>query len=199
MASATKFISALKLGWSRFIVGEYSTTLPVLADSQRGVLQMDAGARVLVAGKQNRVITVAPTVTAGAYTANWVLGGKMTFANALRLPSLSGTLKSLQVNSKSGASLGTVTFWMFNADPASSTVANGGALAIHANDFDKLIGAYDLGALKAGGTPKIALLDNIGKAIQAAGTSLYGVMTVSGTPSPGSTADISASIGIEQD
>ena len=41
-----------------------------------------------------------PTVTAGAYTANWVLGGKLTFANALRLPALSGTLRSIRVNSK---------------------------------------------------------------------------------------------------
>lgn len=194
----SKWTKAGGEGWLKYFVGEYLSTPPVLATGERNMVQMDAAGRLMMAGKLHKLISVAPTVTAGAYTANWVLGGKMTFANALRAPSLSGVLKSIHVNTKSGAALGTVSFYLFKADPSASTVADGAAISVHANDFDKLIGIYALGAV-AGVGAKIALLDNIGKAIEAASTSLYGVMTVSGTPTPGSTADIKASLGIEQD
>jgi len=198
MSSATKFLTYLKTGFNRFIALEFSATLPVMNDGERAAAQCDAGGRLLVGGKLHQVVSVAPVVVAGAYTANWVMGGKMTFANALRAPTLSGALRSILVNSKSGAALGTVSFYLFKADPAASTVADGAAISVAAADFDKLIGIYDLGAVKGVGA-KLALLDNIGKAIQAASTSLYGVMTVSGTPSPGSTSDIKVSLGIEQD
>lgn len=125
---------------------------------------------------------------------------RLTFANALRADILSGKLTSIHVNCKSAAVLANLKLGLFKADPAASTFTDNEDPALHANDFDKLIGVFALGAVSgAMGTPVIAQLDNINKAIQAAGTSLYGVLVTSGTPTLGSTSDIKVAIGIEQD
>lgn len=201
--SATKFASYLTGGWHKFLVGEYSATPPVLADGERGLLQMNAAGDAKVAGylaTPHQVVKVVPTVTAGAYGANQVIGGKLTFASMLRAGVLTGKLQSIHVACKSAAVLATLKLGVFDADPSASTFTDNEDPALHANDFAKLIGVYTLGAVSAAmGTPIVAQLDNINKAIKASTTSLFGVLVTSGTPTLGSTSDISVALGVAQD
>ena len=201
MSSATKFATYLKGGWNKFFVGEYSTTLPVLADAERAVAQMDAGGRLLVGGKLHRQVTVAQVTTAGAYGAGDGIGGKITIANAVRLPALSGLLKSIEANFKSDNITATVKVAIFKADPAASTFADNDPPSLHANDLMKLIGEYTLGAQMTDlGANSIFLVDNINKVIQLAGTSLYAVAWfATGTPTLGTIGDCEITFGIEQD
>lgn len=201
MSSATKFATYLKGGWHKFWSGEYSTTLPVLADGERAIAQVDSGGRLLVGGKLHRQVTVAQVTSAAAYGAGDGIGGKITVANAVRLPALSGLLKSIQANFKSDNITATVKVAIFKADPAASTFADNEAPSLHANDLMKLIGEYTLGAQMTDlGANSIFLVDNINKPFQLAGTSLYAVAWfATGTPTLGTTSDCEITFGIEQD
>ncbi|MCX7360936.1 MAG: hypothetical protein NTV97_03505 [Alphaproteobacteria bacterium] len=198
--SATKFVNYLKAGFARVLALEYSTTLPVVADGERAVAQGDAGGRLMVSGKLHREITVVPVVSTAQYATGDHVGGKITFANALRLPALSGKLMSITVNCKT-VQTNTLMLALFKADPSGTTFTDNAAAAIDAADFAKLIGIFTLGAANSKmGTHTTFLLDNINKAIQAAGSTLYAALiNTTGTPTLGSVSDISVSIGIEQD
>lgn len=198
--SATKIVSYLKYGWDKFIVGEYSAALPVMADGERAMAQVDAGGRLRVEGKLHRAVSVVPVVDTAQYAANDQMGGKLTFANALRLPSLSGRLMSIDVQCKS-VQTNTLKLALFNADPAASTFTNNAQPSIHASDAAKLIGVFTLGAAATltGSTHTSFQLDNINKAIQAAGTTLYGALISSaGTPTL-AVGDLTVTIGVDQD
>jgi len=124
MSSATKFATYLKGGWHKFWSGEYSTTLPVLADGERAIAQVDAGGRLKVDGRKHKLITVAPVTNAAAYGAGDGIGGLLTIANAVRLPALSGVLKSISANFKSDNITATVRIALFKANPSASTFAS---------------------------------------------------------------------------
>jgi hypothetical protein len=201
MASATKFINNLKRGWFNVLVGEYSSVLPAMNDGERAVAQMDGGGRLLVGGKLHREIVVAPVGSVSpAYSIGDHMGGKLTFANALRQPTLSGRLTSIAVNCKT-VQTNTLLLALFKADPAATTFTDNAAAAIAAGDFDKLIEIFTLGAPTSKmGTHTSFTLDNINRSIQAAGTSLYGALiNAVGTPTLGSTGDLSVALGLEQD
>lgn len=199
--SATKFINAIKGGWTRFTVGEYSTTLPVLADGNRAMRQVDAGGRSLVAGKRHRVITVPLVTTAGAYGAGDCIGGKITVADAVRLPDLSGVLKSINVTFKSDNITATLKVALFKGNPAASTLTDNEVPAVHANDLMKHIGSYALGAQYTDlGAHSSFQLDGINKPFQLAGADLYAALYLAtGTPTLGTTSDAEIAFGIEQD
>ena len=201
MSSATKFATYLKGGWHKFWSGEYSTTLPVLADGERAIAQVDAGGRLKVDGRKHKLITVAPVTNAAAYGAGDGIGGLLTIANAVRLPALSGVLKSISANFKSDNITATVRIALFKANPSASTFANNEAPSLHADDLMKHIGSYTLGAQYTNlGAHSSFLLDNINKVIELAGTSLYAVAYfATGTPTLGTTSDCEITFGIEQD
>lgn len=200
---ATKFANYLKAGFEKSFVGEYNAVGPTLGEGERAVARMTAAGDLMVAGylaTPHQVVKVVPTVTAGAYGANQVIGGKLTFAAMLRAGVLTGKLQSIHVTCKSAAVLATLKVAIFDADPSASTFTDNEDPALHANDASKLVGIYTLGALSAAmGTPVIAQLDNINKAIKAGTTSLYAVLVTSGTPTLGSTSDISVALGVAQD
>lgn len=199
--SATKIASYLKAGWDKFFAGEYSATLPVMSDGERAVAQMDAGGRLRVAGKKHKLVTVALTTTAGAYEAGDCVGGKIAIAGAVRLPDLSGVLKSISVNFKSDNITATFKVALFKADPAASTLADAAAPSVHANDLMKHIGEYALGAQYTDlGAHSSFLLDGINKPIELAGTTLYAALFLAtGTPTLGTTSDAEITFAFEQD
>lgn len=144
-------------------------------------------------------VAVSPTVTASAYTAGDVLGGKMTFASLLRSGVNSGVLQSITVISKAVQTTNIVVH-LFKADPSNSTWTDKAAPSINSADLPNYIGAYTLAnASSVLGTETIWTLDGIGKAIQASGTSLYAVATVVSTPTPASTSDFTFRLAVLQD
>ncbi|EGF93108.1 hypothetical protein ABI_15480 [Asticcacaulis biprosthecium C19] len=137
--------------------------------------------------------TVAPPVTAGAYAAGEVVGGKLTFT-AVMGALFSGVIQSIRVNAKTVQSTG-LKLYLFRDDPTSSTFTNNEAPVIHANDFAKLIGVFTLGAPDSGmGVHTIWELQNIGRAVAAVTSNLYGVLICTGTPTLGSVSDISVTV-----
>jgi hypothetical protein len=164
-------------------------TMPALVASTANIGQ--------VGGKTAKV-SVSPTVTASAYATGNVVGGKITFSNAL-LTAGSGVLESIWLKIKT---VQTATFQLslFDSNPTNSTWTDKAAPAINVADLPFLIGTYALSTpLSVLGTETIYTLDAIGHAINAGATTLYGILTVTGTPTFGSTSDISVALGILQD
>lgn len=136
-------------------------------------------------------VSVTPTVTsASAYAAGNEVGGLLTFANAFRSVSLSGVVQSLHLQSKSVQTAG-FKLYLFRSNPTATTWADKTTPAINATDIPNLIGVYTLANPDSGlGTVTIYNTDGIGKSVQAATTTLYGVLVTTGTPTFTSTTDL---------
>jgi hypothetical protein len=149
-------------------------------------------------------IAVTPTVTASAYTAGNVLGGIITFPNALlAAPAASPTkwsavLESINVKFKGAAVTGEIDVAVFTASP-SGTYTDKTAPTFNTADAAKLVGIYSLPTpMSTLGTMTCYNLDGIGAVIDGASTSLYAVVTVKGTPTPASTSDVIVELGVLQ-
>jgi hypothetical protein len=148
--------------------------------------------------------TVVSPATPGAnstvaYTAGYVLGGLLTFANAVD-NSLSGILQSMTVVLKDVQTTG-LKLTLFSANPTLSTFTDHAAPVINAADVAKVLGTFTLGAADSTlGTYTSYMLNAIGKSLTLPGTTLYGVLTVVNTPTLATTADIAlVQVGVAQD
>lgn len=164
-------------------------TLPALAAGTNAIGQ--------VGGKTAKV-AVSPTVTASAYTTGNIVGGKITFSNAL-LTAGSGILESISVKSKT-TQTASFALAIFDSNPSNSTWTDKTAPAINAADLPFLVGIYSLSVSPISlGTGSVYNLNGIGQALNAGATTLYGILIVTGTPTFGSTSDITVTLGLLQD
>jgi hypothetical protein len=149
-------------------------------------------------------VIVTPTITAGAYTANDIVGGKLTIANAARKSGGSGIIQSITVIDKghkttvpSGVELG---FYFFSADVAGA-YADNDAEAISAVDSLLNIGYAIVLAdsYKTMTNYCIATVTNIGLPFLCATTSLYCIVRTPGAVTYASTSDLQFRFGILRD
>lgn len=145
-------------------------------------------------------VSVTPTVTAGTYAANVVMGGVMTFTSPLPATApFAGILESITLKFK--ASVQTVTFnvAIFSAAP-SGTFTNGVTAAIASGDSALLLGIYQLVQNNSSlGTHTIYTLDGIAKALNGSTANLFVVVVPSATTAAlASTSDMIVSLGILQ-
>ena len=143
--------------------------------------------------------TAAPTVTASAaYTTGQVVGGLLTFANAV--DGTSGIINSIRLSCKSVVT-GNMKLYLFHTNPSSSTFTDKTAPSINVADVPSLSDVFYLTTADSGlGTHTLYSYDNVGKRfVLPSGTSLYGVLVTSGTPTFGSTSDITVSLNIKKD
>lgn len=84
-------------------------------------------------------VSSTPTVTASAYTANQCLGGFNSITVAAN-NAQSGLVTNFQVWSKTGLTP-TITVYLFEANPSSSTCTDHGTFTLNAADISKIIGA----------------------------------------------------------
>jgi hypothetical protein len=145
-------------------------------------------------------VTVTPTVTASnSYGTNYVVGGLLTFANALTATG-SGIIQSVSVTCKKVETSGfTLTF--FKSNPSNTTWTDAAAAAINASDVSALKTTVPLTASSVLGTCTILSADGLGIAASPGATSVYAVLTsnASLTNQFGSTSDITVTITILQD
>lgn len=142
-------------------------------------------------------IAVTPAVSAAAYTAGNVVGGKLRFQNVFG-PAFSGTLTDILVKSKSVQTT-LYKLYLFSQDPSNSTWTDKAAPAINALDLPYLLGAFTVGASDSGlGTETSNQLAAIGAAIRSVNQDLYGVMVCVSTPTFGTTSDITVSVRVRQ-
>ena len=145
-------------------------------------------------------VQVTPTVTsASAYAANNVVGGLLTFANAVQSTVLSGVITSVSVAVKSTQTAG-FKLYLFSASPA-GTFTNKTAGAIATADASLLLDVITLGAADSGLGSNVTIYntDAISRSVVLAGTSLYGVLITTGTPTFTTTTDVVVTVSILKD
>jgi hypothetical protein len=135
--------------------------------------------------------TNTPTITAGAYTSGFSLGGLITLTGVTRLAAGSGVINSITITDKAKAN-NAIDVIFFIANPTSTTFTDHAALTINAAD---LINAKYVNipttAYTTLATNSIATVAGIGLPIKlAAGTSLYAALVARGTTAYASTSDL---------
>jgi hypothetical protein len=123
-------------------------------------------------------VAVVPTVTNGAYSANDIVGGLLTFANVARVADEAFVITGLQIVCKA-AVLPSYTLMLFNADPSSTTKTDNAAYSLAVADAFKLIAAIPLGiGWTDHGTPNSIRADNLGIVAKpvSGGRDIYGLL-----------------------
>jgi hypothetical protein len=171
-----------------------------------GQAAMAASLPVVVASDQSAVpvvgktvaVSQTPAITAGAYSAKDAVGGLLTFANAARTSGGAITIQQITITdlSTQAANLVLVLFdRTFTAtadnapfDPSDADMANAIAMIpILTSDY------------QAFADNCMATVRGVGAAMVLSGTSLFGQLMCTGTPTYGSTADLTVRLGIYQD
>ena len=152
-------------------------------------------------GGNTKLVSVTPTVTAGAYHANDVLGGIQTLTNALRVSAGTAVLQSVTVRDLAAQNV-VLQIFFFNANPATGTYTDNGAFDLDDTDSGLCIGKVTISA-----SDYISLVDNsvatitnCGLPLKATtGTSLYAIIRTTGTPTYASTSDLKITFGLLRD
>ncbi len=150
-------------------------------------------------GGESIAISQTPTVTAGAYSANDVVGGLLTFANAGRVASGSGVIKSVVILDDAGQDAAT-ELWLF--DRTFTPIADNGAWDPSQADLRFLIAVISTadGSWFAAGTESAARVEvSQSYNLAAAGTSLFGQLVTRGTPTYSATDDVTVIVQLLQD
>jgi hypothetical protein len=151
-------------------------------------------------GGKTKVIDVVVPDTTDAYVENDVVGGKLTFANAV---SVAGTavIHSLHVTDLDTGGFD-AQLVLFSADPTASTLTDNGQLVIAAADLPNVIAVISLVASEFVGFAEqeaFCTRSNLGIAIQLAGTSLYAVLVATAARDSDVANSIRLKLGLLQD
>ncbi len=152
---------------------------------------VSATAPIPVAG-QYFDVTVAPTVTAGAYSAGDIMGALLTFSNVARAADEEIVITGVQVACKAAVAPA-LTLVLFNADPSSTTKTDNAAYSLNAADVFKVIAAIPLAPyIYDHGTPNTWNVDGLGIVASpvSAGRDIYGLLIDATGVTLTSTSDI---------
>lgn len=142
-------------------------------------------------------VTSAQTVTASsAYVTGNVVGGNITFTNAVPIASGGGIIQTVVVRGKAGQA---VPYDIFLFDSAPSTQTDKTAVALTTGDLAACIGTISVSGMVLGAatTNGIITSTGLGQAFKlGSGTTLYAVLVARGTPTYASTSDVSLDLVI---
>lgn len=133
------------------------------------------------------------TADTNIYASGDLIGGKLTFTNALLRSGGTGTLKTLVLvdQAKQAAAVDLI---LFNADPDGTTFTDNVALDIADADMAKIVGAVSIPAANyfAFSDNNVAVVKDIGLVVKAASGSstLYGALVSRGTPTYAAATDL---------
>lgn len=138
--------------------------------------------------------TAAQTVTASsAYTSGDAVGGKISLTGVRS----NGSIQRVVLRDEAGATNveTNYTLYLFDADPSAATITNKTTF-VFSTDLAKCIAAIDIAGSKVDATGGIYDMQNmdIDFVLASSGTTLYGALVVTGTPTFGSTSDISLDV-----
>lgn len=160
---------------------------------------------------ETREISVTPTVDTNAYQSGDVIGGVMTFTNALRSYTRAGKVVAATLFDKTASSgLAACNLWLFNDNPSASTTTDQSAFNLADADITKLAGvvAFTSDHVFDGGTGNqvlyqaglyVPLTGQAPTNTNTSDTSIYGVLVSGGTPTFGAATDLIVRLTIEQD
>jgi len=160
---------------------------------------------------ETREVTVTPVVDTNAYASGDVIGGVMTFENALRSYTRAGKVVAATLFDKTASSgLAACNLWLFNANPSASTTTDNAAFNLADADVTKLAGIIPFTSdhVYDGGTGN-QVLYNAGLYVPVTGqaptntntddTDIYGVLVAGGAVTFAAASDLIARLAIEQD
>lgn len=142
------------------------------------------------------IISQTPTVTAGAYSANDVVGGLLTFASAVRSTAGYAKLQTVILIDKAFTK-NVLELWLFDSDP---TVAADNAAQTYTDaNLAKCVGVIPIAAANyyQAADNQIAIVQNTNLIFTCAATSLFGQLKCTGTPTYASTSDLTVKLAIE--
>lgn len=155
---------------------------------------MTAKVGVVMFGKS---ISQTPVVTAGAYSANDVVGGLLTFEGASRDHDEGGVIKDVIILDDAGQDAA-LELWLFKE--TFTAIADNAAWAPSEADLRNLVAVISTsdGTWYAAGTPSVSRIE-VSQRYDLTGTSLFGQLVTRGTPTYAATDDVTVIIGLLQD
>lgn len=141
-------------------------------------------------------ISVTPTITAGAYHAKDAVGGLLTFANAVRVSAGKSILNTVTIIDNDDEKAG-LELWLYNADPTASS--DNAALDPTDANLAKCVGVVPISSADyfSANDNGVACVRGVGLQFYCAGTSLYGQLKCTGTPTYTATNDLTVVLAIE--
>lgn len=158
------------------------------------VMEPDALTRVQTVERVN-IIRVSPTVTAGAYSANDVVGGLLTFAGVK-----SGILRAVMIKDLAKQA-GAYQLLLFESAP--TAIADNDTFDVADADLSKVIAAVHIA--DSAGADKFDLTDNkiyyrgqLDMPIKSTTNTIYGFLIALGTPTYAAVTDVTVALHIEE-
>ena len=146
-------------------------------------------------------VTVTPTITAGAYTEDDVIGAIQTLTNAARVSGKPTTLDTLVITDLAMQDADMV-LWFFNANPANGTYTDNLAYDIHDTDLAMCVGWVDVASsdYKDATDNSVACVRNIGlKMTPNASRNLFCIAQTKVGDTWATTSDVSFIYGFSPD
>jgi hypothetical protein len=152
-----------------------------------------------VGGNSNTLIAT-PTITAGAYAANDIVGGIQTLTNAARISGKEVVLESVVVTDLA-AQNATLKLFIFDRNPSNGTYTDNANLDINDTDMGYCIGCVTVSQVDydAAADKSVATVRNIGLLLSPNTTNLYVVAKTTETPTYTSTSDLTFKYGFLRD
>lgn len=144
------------------------------------------------------VIGQTPTVSTGAYSAKDAVGGLLTFASAARIANGQGIVNTLTIIDDDSEAAG-LELWLY--DRTFTATADNAAFDPTDADNENLVGVVPISTADyyAAADNSVASVRGVGLeyACGSAGTTLYGQLKATGTPTYTATTDISVKLAVE--
>ena len=162
--------------------------------------------QALAQAGRTKFVAASPTADTAIYASGDLIGGKLTFTNAVRSSVGSGYVVSVTITDLS-AQASDLDLVLFKSDPTATTFTDQAALDIADADVPKVLGVVSFAS-----SSRYAWVDNGVKhtasllipvrAETSAGlpnTSLYGALVSRGTPTFSASGDLTVTLAISQD
>lgn len=142
------------------------------------------------------VINQAPTVKNGAYVANRVVGGLLTFAAAAQIAAEGGVIEGVTGNFKSDQATAAPDLDLIILNASPTTIADDAAYSLAAADYNKVVTVIRLSDWTNHGTPSTVMAEVNRLFKLASGTTLYGFLVTRDAVTLTSTSDLSLDLRI---
>ena len=145
-------------------------------------------------------VYASPSVDTSAYESGDLIGGKLTFAGALRAATSSGYVVSATVFDQAAQAVD-LELVLFGSDPTATTFTDQAALDVADADTFKVASAVSFGSASrfAWADNGMKYVSEIMRPVVGASTSLYGALVSRGTPTFATSADVRVQVCVSQD
>lgn len=148
-----------------------------------------------------KFVSATPTVDTNAYATGELIGGKLTFAGAVRGNVGTGYVIGVTIKDLS-AQASDLDLVLFSSDPTATTFTDQAAFDIADADVSKVLGVINFGS-----SARFAFADNgvkhVGSIVipirAASSSTIYGALVSRGTPTFAAATDVTVTLAVAQD